>query len=197
MLEEPAATAPATTTAPASTNPDAPTAPATTAAPASTNPDAPTAPAGATAPASPSSGSAGAAKTPAAQGSEVPPISNQLPPTPGFVKTAADSVSTKGTAGADGKYHIKDAQTQVDYLDERTEVAHNRYPYKSTLMELNDPVSWQGAGVAFPPVPPVPGFVGTAAATATNLDKKGADGKAAIIDAQESEKFADEATDKA
>ena len=50
-------------------------------------------------------------------------------------------------------------------------------------MELNDPVSWQGAGVAFPPVPPVPGFVSTAAATATNLDKKGADGKAAIIDA--------------
>lgn len=182
MFEEPAATAPATTTAPASTTPAAPTAPA-----------------GATAPASPSSdsGSEGAANTPAAQGSEVPPISNQAPPIPGFVKTAADSVSTKGTAGADGKYHIKDAQTQVDYLDERTEIAHNRYPYKSTLIELNDPVSWQGAGVKFPPVPPVPGFVATAAATSTNLDKKGADGKAAIIDAQESEKFADEATEKA
>ena len=46
-------------------------------------------------------------------------------------------------------------------------------------------------------MPPVPGFVGTAAATAGNVDKKGADGKASIIDAEESEKFADEATEKA
>ena len=156
MSEEPA-TKPATTAPadPATTAPVDPAAPASTAAP--TTPVAPTAPAGAAAPAAPSSesSSAGTAKAPAAQGSEVPPISTQPPPTPGFVKTAADSASTKGTAGADGKYHIKDAQTQVDYLDERTDVAHNRYPYKSTLMELNDPVSWQGAGVAFPPVPAV------------------------------------------
>jgi hypothetical protein len=36
-------------------------------------------------------------------------------------------------------------------------------------------------------VPPTPGFVNVAAGTAGNLDKKGADGKAAIIDSQESE----------
>jgi hypothetical protein len=67
----------------------------------------------------------------------------------------------------------------------------------TNFVQVEDPVSWQGAGVAFPPVPPVPGFVATAAATAGNVDKKGADGKAAIIDAQESEQFADDATAKA
>ena len=64
-------------------------------------------------------------------------------------------------------------------------------------MQLQDPVAWQGEGVAFPPVPPVPGFVGVAAATASNTDKKGADGKEAIIDAQDSEEFADMATETA
>ena len=46
-------------------------------------------------------------------------------------------------------------------------------------------------------MPPVPGFVATAVGTAGNLDKKGADGKASIIDAQESEQFLDDRTDKA
>lgn len=51
--------------------------------------------------------------------------------------------------------------------------------------------------MAFPPVPPPPGFIATAAATAPNTDKKGADGKASVIDAQESEQFLDDRTDKA
>lgn len=50
-------------------------------------------------------------------------------------------------------------------------------------MESQDPVAWQGAGVAFPPVPPIPGFVGTAVGTIGNVNLKGADGKDAIIDA--------------
>lgn len=62
---------------------------------------------------------------------------------------------------------------------------------------MQDPVAWQGAGVPFPPVPPIPGFVGTAAATAGNLDMKGADGKESIIDAQESEQFLDDRTEMA
>ena len=62
---------------------------------------------------------------------------------------------------------------------------------------MMDPVSWQGKGVAFPPVPPVPGFVATAAATSGNLDKKGKDGKESIIDAQESENWAEGAVLKA
>jgi len=101
--------------------------------------------------------------------------------------------------GADGKEAIIDAQDSEQFLDDRTETANTRLPYASTLlqMESQDPVAWQGAGVAFPPPPPIPGFVATAVGTAGNLDMKGADGKEAIIDAQDSEQFLDDRTEKA
>lgn len=47
------------------------------------------------------------------------------------------------------------------------------------------------------PTPPVPGFVSTASASAATVNSQGADGKEAIIDAQDSEQFLDERTDKA
>ena len=127
------------------------------------------------------------------KGVAFPPV----PPVPGFVATAAATASNTNKKGADGKEAIIDAQDSEKFADEATEKAQTRLPYASTLLQLEDPVSWQGAGVAFPPVPPVPGFVATAAGTAGNVNKKGADGKEAIIDAQDSEKFADEATEKA
>jgi ribosomal protein L16/L10AE len=120
-----------------------------------------------------------------------------VPPTPGFVAVAAATAANVNKKGADGKEAIIDAQDSEQFADDATEKAQTRLPYASTLVQLDDPVSWQGPGVKFPPVPPTPGFVNVAAATASNVNKKGADGKEAIIDAQDSEKFADEATDKA
>jgi hypothetical protein len=58
-------------------------------------------------------------------------------------------------------------------------------------------VPWQGKGVKFPPTPPPPGFIATAAATKGNLGLKGQDGKEAIIDAQDSENWAEGAVEKA
>merc|ERR1719460_3153357 len=46
-------------------------------------------------------------------------------------------------------------------------------------------------------LPPIPTFVATATATAGNVNLKGAEGKEAIIDAQESEEFLDTRTDLA
>lgn len=126
-------------------------------------------------------------------GVKFPPV----PPAPGFIATAVGTAGNVNKKGADGKEAIIDAQDSEKFADEATDKANTRLPYASTLLQLEDPVAWQGAGVKFPPVPPVPGFVATAAATAPNTDKKGADGKEAIIDAQDSEQFADDATNKA
>ena len=68
-----------------------------------------------------SKGPSGMVKHSYVQNASAPATPEQV--VPGFIKTAAESKNQAGKAGADGKYHIKDAQTQVDYLDERTEVA--------------------------------------------------------------------------
>ena len=114
------------------------------------------------------------ASTPAAPGT--PPKEKGYEPTgvvnngatviPGYIETMKKSTSLKGTMGDDGKYHIKDAQEQVDYLDERTTVANDRPPYKSTL------------GVSIEP-----GFIANAKASKGSAGTKGQDGKDAIVDA--------------
>jgi hypothetical protein len=127
------------------------------------------------------------------KGVKFPPV----PPAPGFIAVAAATAGNVNKKGADGKEAIIDAQDSEQFADDATNKANTRLPYASTLLQLDDPVSWQGPGVKFPPVPPAPGFIAVAAATAGNVNKKGADGKEAIIDAQDSEQFADNATNKA
>jgi hypothetical protein len=101
----------------------------------------------------------------------------QVVPVPGFVANAAASTSEAGKKGADGKEKIKEAQELEDFADGQTNMANTRLPYASTLIQTE-----AGSGYWSQPVP-VPGFVATATATAANVDKKGAEGKLAIIDA--------------
>jgi len=113
----------------------------------------------------------------------------QVVPVPGFVHTAAASTSVAGTAGAEGKEKIIEAQDLENFADEHTNRANTRLPYASTLIQT-------GAEYYKQTVPP-PGFIATAAASATVAGTAGADGKASIIDAQDSEDFLDGRTDKA
>ena len=118
---------------------------------------------------------------------------SQVVPVPGFVGTAAGSAGAAGTAGADGKASIIDAQDSEDFLDGRTDKANTRLPYASTLLQTESELN---SGYWSQPVP-IPGFVGTAAASAGTAGSAGEEGKAAIIDAQDSEEFLDNRTDKA
>ena len=104
---------------------------------------------------------------------------SQTVPIPGFVGTAITSAATAGSAGDDGKLAIIDAQESEEFLDGRTDTSNIRLPYASTLIQTDAELN---AGYWSQAVP-IPGFVGTAAATASNVNLKGEDGKAAIIDA--------------
>lgn len=113
----------------------------------------------------------------------------QVVPVPGFVGTAAASASTAGTKGADGKEKIIEAQDLENFADGQTAKANTRLPYASTLLQTEEQNGYYSQTV------PAPGFIATAAATASNVNLKGEDGKLAIIDAQESEDFLDGRTD--
>ena len=116
---------------------------------------------------------------------------SQQVPVPGFVGTATASAGTAGTAGEDGKASIIDAQDSEDFLDGRTDKANTRLPYASTLLQTDEQIGYWSQVV------PVPGFVGTAASSKDTAGTAGEDGKASIIDAQDSEEFLDNRTDKA
>jgi hypothetical protein len=124
-----------------------------------------------------------------------------VPPAPGFIAKMAASTSVANTSGADGKEAIIDAQDSEKFADEATDKAQTRLPYASTLLQLVEAPPAAGATApaasTFPPVPPAPGFIAKMAATASLVNTAGADGKEAIIDAQDSEELADNATEKA
>jgi hypothetical protein len=115
----------------------------------------------------------------------------QVVPVPGFVAKAAASTSEAGKKGAEGKEKIIEAQELEDFADGQTNMANTRLPYASTLVQTDIGNGYYSQEV------PIPGFVATATATAGNVDKKGAEGKEAIIDAQESEDFLDGRTELA
>lgn len=115
----------------------------------------------------------------------------QVVPVPGFVGTAAASASTAGTKGADGKEKIIEAQDLENFADEHTDRANTRLPYASTLLQTDQQMGYWSQTV------PIPGFVGTATASASTAGSAGEEGKAAIIDAQDSEEFLDGRTDLA
>ena len=101
----------------------------------------------------------------------------QVVPVPGFVATAAASASTAGTRGAEGKEKIIEAQDLENFADGQTGKANTRLPYASTLLQTGEQMGYWSQTV------PVPGFVGTATASAGTAGSQGEEGKLAIIDA--------------
>jgi hypothetical protein len=59
-------------------------------------------------------------------------------PPPGFIATAAASETSAGSAGAEGKLAIIDAQDSEDFLDTRTDLSNTRLPYASTLLQTDE-----------------------------------------------------------
>jgi hypothetical protein len=119
--------------------------------------------------------------------------SQQLPPIPTFVATATATAGNVNLKGAEGKEAIIDAQESEEFLDTRTDLANTRVPYASTLLQTDSELN---TGYWSQPVP-IPGFVATAASSASTAGAQGEEGKASIIDAQESEDFLDTRTDLA
>lgn len=105
----------------------------------------------------------------------------QVVPVPGFVATAANSTSTAGTKGAEGKEKIIEAQDLENFADGQTQKANTRLPYASTLLQTDEQLGYWSQTV------PIPGFVATATASKDTKGSAGEEGKLAIIDAQESE----------